>query len=444
MLRRDVISSFLHACLICSMMIFISCASQETIQGDEGSDSSEFGMNDESSDAGSDEVLELLEDDGGKGSQAKSDGDDEGLAELEGELSEMEEKGSDEEAIAGLEDGSSQKEPSEEEEPPVSGDDDKELADLLEGGGEATGTDELPESSGGDEAPELEGDETPGSRRSRQAVSMGRDIDIVSRTPRLPTEAFDRNGTLLNRFYMARQGDSWSSVSELLYGSAGRAKELSKWNRGSLNPGKVVFYNSPGAPSDRQMMSFYQERGIAPQAYSVKKGDWLSTIAKDLYGNIHSWREIAVVNGIAEPDKIELGQQLTVYPSDLRGYAGGGYAQAPSQPATPPARESEPEPEFGSQAQGEIPPPAPVTPPPAEMNNQFAPPPPPPPAIKPKKPKGNSIARLIRQELFPIAIGGIILLLALSLLIVNKRKKAAGAAEDFPDDGFATRPKARR
>lgn len=434
MLRRDVISSFLHACLICAFMVFISCASQETIKGGKGDSGDDFGLEADdsaSNDADSDEVLELLEDDPGSKSAKKDETDaSDDMSELESELSGMD---GDDEKIAGVDDKESTKEEPLEDDVPA-GKDDEELADLLEGGGEAVGNDELPPPSNNDD-----GAPPPKSRGSRNAsLGMGRDLDIVSRTPKIPTAGFERGGTTLNRFYVARQGDSWSSVSELVYGSGGRSKELAKWNGGGLTPGKVVYYNSPGQPTDSSMQSFYQERGIAPQPYVVKKGDWLSTIAKELYGNYGSWRELAVVNGIQQPDKIEPGQQLSVYPSDLRGYSGGGsYAQAPPAQAQAAAEEEPPPPPPQAEAPPAIPPPA--------MDSPSIPPPVP-PALKPAKApkKGFSIARILKQELFPIAIGGIILLLALSLLIVNKRKKAGAAGEDFADDGFATRPKARR
>ena len=52
---------------------------------------------------------------------------------------------------------------------------------------------------------------------------------------------------------------------------------------------------------------------VGPGAmYVVKSGDSLSKIAKSYYGNVNDYKKIAEANNIADPDKIEAGQQLKI------------------------------------------------------------------------------------------------------------------------------------
>jgi nucleoid-associated protein YgaU len=46
--------------------------------------------------------------------------------------------------------------------------------------------------------------------------------------------------------------------------------------------------------------------------YVVKSGDNLSKISKTFYGNPHEYTKIAQANNISNPDKIQVGQQLTI------------------------------------------------------------------------------------------------------------------------------------
>lgn len=46
--------------------------------------------------------------------------------------------------------------------------------------------------------------------------------------------------------------------------------------------------------------------------YVVKSGDNLSNISKSFYGNSNDYTKIAQANNIANPDKIQVGQQLKI------------------------------------------------------------------------------------------------------------------------------------
>jgi nucleoid-associated protein YgaU len=46
--------------------------------------------------------------------------------------------------------------------------------------------------------------------------------------------------------------------------------------------------------------------------YVVKSGDNLSKISKNFYGNPNQYVKIAQANGISDPDKISIGQELKI------------------------------------------------------------------------------------------------------------------------------------
>ncbi len=48
------------------------------------------------------------------------------------------------------------------------------------------------------------------------------------------------------------------------------------------------------------------------QTYTVKAGDNLSKISKLFYGDANHYMKIAQANGLDDPDKIRVGQELTI------------------------------------------------------------------------------------------------------------------------------------
>ncbi|HEX7158504.1 MAG TPA: LysM peptidoglycan-binding domain-containing protein [Edaphobacter sp.] len=54
--------------------------------------------------------------------------------------------------------------------------------------------------------------------------------------------------------------------------------------------------------------------GGANQPYTVKPGDSLSKVSKLFYGDANKYNKIAQANGIADPNLIKVGQQLSVPP----------------------------------------------------------------------------------------------------------------------------------
>ncbi|MEZ4750998.1 MAG: LysM domain-containing protein [Bdellovibrionota bacterium] len=240
---------------------------------------------------------------------------------------------------------------------------DADLDNLLEGGGEASPEtfveDTKPDSGGWENVP----------------VGDGPRSAVVSSTPQIPSEAFEKGGALLNRFYFSRKGDTWDSISQMFYGSREKSLSLQTWNGRRLRPGKLVFYESPSNRNDSSMISYYEERGIRPESYALQRGETLSILAQRQYGDGRSWKEIAGLNSITSPDTVKVGTQLMLYP----GSGGSAYSQSVARnepmPSTP---EPEPAPQVTQEAQEEdysgfdtAPQPAAVPPPVAQ-----APPPP--------------------------------------------------------------------
>ena len=125
------------------------------------------------------------------------------------------------------------------------------------------------------------------------------------------------NGTLLNRYYFVRSGDTPVKVSELLYGDSAKEKDLVAWNPGDWETGKVVWYNSPIDPADGKVASFYSERAIKAEEYVVKEGDKLSTIAGEKYGDVATAKEIAAINHMRPGAALMTGQILALMPTKL-------------------------------------------------------------------------------------------------------------------------------
>ena len=52
--------------------------------------------------------------------------------------------------------------------------------------------------------------------------------------------------------------------------------------------------------------------GSAEQSYTIQAGDNLSKISKLFYGDANKYPKIAEANSLANPDKIQIGQTLTL------------------------------------------------------------------------------------------------------------------------------------
>ena len=159
-------------------------------------------------------------------------------------------------------------------------------------------------------------DEAPrASRSSRVRAYSGSEQVMVETTP------FEKEGFLLNGIYFVRGSEeSWSSLSQKLYGRPDRDQLIKQWNKGQpLNIGSAIYYNSPSRPEDRSAMKpFAMDFGSSLEKHVVQRGESLSQIAAQMYGDPMSWKEISALNpDIQNPDRIEIGQNIIVQPKGV-------------------------------------------------------------------------------------------------------------------------------
>lgn len=144
-----------------------------------------------------------------------------------------------------------------------------------------------------------------------------------------PQSVVTRNGSTLNRYYFLRAGDTPESLSKMFYGAPDRAAELVEWNGPAVNwqPGGVVYFRSGTHPSDETLISFYTEAKIDSETVILSNGESLQTLADKRYGSSHSWKEIAVLNGLKAGAQPSAGTSLKVYPFPLVNSAPSVVAQ---------------------------------------------------------------------------------------------------------------------
>lgn len=243
------------------------------------------------------------------------------------------------------------------------------------------------------------------------------------------------SGKPINAIYIARAGDTTKSVSQKIYGED-RSKELKKINptlaRRAMKVGDKVYYNSPQRPTDStQMLTYYEDMGLAPEVYLSQPGDNIRTVAKNLLGHENSWKEIWATNpDVESKGELAEGTRLRYWSSapaapvmaanDTPPPAAAGTTGTP-----PPAEEPPPMPEEVSAAPppAEVPPPEPVA---------AVPPPPPVAAVPPPPPKVNKpvsadpMAALSEDpdQMMALGAGAILLLAAIFMFIIIKKKRA--------------------
>ena len=268
---------------------------------------------------------------------------------------------------------------------------------------------------------------------SEAPKNAGSSAGSRDRLPKIPVEAMQKKGKNLNRFYFVRSDDTIEHVSELLYGSPGMAKELQMWNGKKWKPGSVVYYVSPSQPEDKEMRSFFQERSVPAEEYQLADGETLPQVAQAKLGHPGSWKEIAVVNGIASAEKLPAGTRVAVYPKDLAAFAyttppGGAVAGNPAESPAPGAEATNAQPTPGMESpqpggENAVTPSSSTDP----MVTETAP--------TPKKKGGLNLGKLVEQNMFAIVIAGALVVLALLLARVSRKRKASGG--DFGEEGFA-------
>lgn len=253
----------------------------------------------------------------------------------------------------------------------------------------------------------------------------------VATLKKIRTEPFKEAGTLVNAVYVARDGDTWAAVSQKVYGGD-RVKELKKINssfkKRELKVGDKVYYNSPLRPTDDvKMLTFYEDAGVPSSTYTAKSGDDLKAVGKTLLGHDRSWIELWTTN-LTLDSKGELAEatEIRYWPASDVAMPTQTMAQAPAE-LPPPEQPMEQAPPQQDMAQTDLPPPpTPAEEPQAAGTVEPPPPPPPPPPAPPVenvKPQ-TEMAAGEPNETMALGVGAILLLAAVAMFIVIRKKKA--------------------
>lgn len=158
---------------------------------------------------------------------------------------------------------------------------------------------------------------------------------------KIQTTPWTQGGILLNAVYLARQGDTFKTVSTKVYGDASKVKELRKANptiaARSMKVGDKVYYNSPKRPTDNTiLLTFYEDSNLAPETYVSQPGDNIRTVSTRLLGDAQSWKEVWATNADVE-SKGDL-------PEGTRLRYWAGEVPAPTPAVEQPMAQNEPPP----------------------------------------------------------------------------------------------------
>ena len=282
---------------------------------------------------------------------------------------------------------------------------------------------------------------------------------------KIKSQPYKQGKTLVNAIYIARKGDTPETISQKVFGTDGKVKELCHVNSYNCSrPTKVgdkFYYNSPQRPNDETVMkTFYEDAGIQPQTYTAQAGDDIRKVGKELLGDSRSWMEIWATNDVESKHGLDEGTQLKYWPnSDAPAAPALAQTEKMGEGAPPPDQEQaentpppppvdQPPQVDASQAAAEHLPANDLPPVPDQAQNQnpqaaapgtFEPPPPPPPpppdnnmAAQQQNPDAGMPGAAGEGQDQTMALGvGAVLLLAAAALFISIRKKRQKRQIDF-------------
>jgi len=120
----------------------------------------------------------------------------------------------------------------------------------------------------------------------------------------------------LPQVYEVKENESLWKIAESKYGSGYNWADIAQENE-LVNPDQLAVGQKLTLPkAEIKLPQLAQQKGgetpetIEGSSYTVEKGDHLWGIAVRAYGDGYKWPEIAEANEIANPDQIEIGQEL--------------------------------------------------------------------------------------------------------------------------------------
>lgn len=189
---------------------------------------------------------------------------------------------------------------------------------------------------------------------------------------KIRTKPFRVGGQLLNAVYIARPGDNFRRISEIVYGSPDQRRSLIAANPAikTIRPGDKVYYNSPNRPTDDAiLLNYFDDNGIPAKTYVAQDGDKLRKVAESLLGFPRAWREIYVTNPqLDSQTDLSAGMDFRYWDAPARPILAAKPTVDPNMAAPPPGFMA------GANNNGMMPPPAPNFPGSPETANGFPPP----------------------------------------------------------------------
>lgn len=139
---------------------------------------------------------------------------------------------------------------------------------------------------------------------------------------KIPVNPWKREGQWINSIYIARDGDSLSSIASQIYNNSDPSL-LQKINSHLRNRevvvGDKVFYGSIKRPDDSQrFLTYYEDQGIPASSIAIQAGDNIRTFSKNLLGHDKSWKEIWATNpDIESKGIINEMTMIQFWPADI-------------------------------------------------------------------------------------------------------------------------------
>ncbi|TNF24136.1 MAG: LysM peptidoglycan-binding domain-containing protein [Deltaproteobacteria bacterium] len=112
--------------------------------------------------------------------------------------------------------------------------------------------------------------------------------------------------------YVVKPGDTLSAIAQRVLGSASRYTEIARLN-GLANPNLIRAGQTLKLPAGAaSQATAAPSTSTTTTHYTVRAGDTLSKIARELLGDASRYPEIVKLNRLTDPNRIQVGQRLAI------------------------------------------------------------------------------------------------------------------------------------